>query len=125
VYRNSSIHERCFMGSLRTVLVSLLAGMGIVLAIVASFLVGSHAGVQEAEGIHIRGIGNSGNMFGGAGHWGVARRLHDLNLAPPVSDEDVIRIHAAILSKAREGDLDCAAVVLDLCARQRRKPAAP
>jgi hypothetical protein len=52
----------------------------------------------------------------------VVDRLVALELAPEITDEMLAEVRDAMLAKAAEGDVEAAAVVLELASRQRSKP---
>ena len=75
--------------------------------------------------VSIRGFGNSGNTFYGSPS---ARRLSRLLKVdrdlPPVTDEELRRIVAAVKERALAGEVEAAHLLVELAVAQRA-PAAP
>lgn len=69
----------------------------------------------------IFGIGNSGNRVGGIGDVAedLGRGLAETQAIPPITDETLQEIYAALLAEARQGDLGSALVITTLAAQQR------
>jgi len=56
----------------------------------------------------------------------LAKRVAELKITPTISDEDLRQIQEAVMKRAKAGEVEAAAFVFDLAARQRKseKPAA-
>ncbi len=75
---------------------------------------------SSAGGIHISGLGASGNHINqDARSERLARLLVDADAADPVSDETLSAIWAAVLERARSGETDAAATVSEVARLQR------
>jgi hypothetical protein len=104
---------------MKSLVLAVLVGVALVLSLIGSILVASNVSATEGEGVHIRGIGNSGNTFGF--HWAsrAARRIEALGIAAEVTDDTVRSVFKAMLARAQEGDPEAAAVVFEVVARRQ------